>query len=162
MAAEGSAKLKGRDGKVKPSAMELLARMSGKKKMEPSVQDAIDDVEANRVHVEKLTQAKASTLAELQSASGGGLQARARYKQVAGAEYKLRPAPMRLADHAALVALFNATHGNRWACARGWRGRASSAGTLPLLPFEVHASHWFGVKGEVSEAHGVVVVALRC
>ena len=29
----------------KPSALELLARLSGKKKMEPTVQDAIEEIE---------------------------------------------------------------------------------------------------------------------
>ena len=30
---------------VKPSAVELLARLSGKKKLEPTVQDAIEEIE---------------------------------------------------------------------------------------------------------------------
>jgi len=162
-----TSKSKGKEKKVKPSAAELLARMGGKKKMEPSVLDAIDDIEAARVHLEKLEKAKSSSTAELQSASGGVFEARSRHKQVAGMEYKPRPAPMWPADDAALMAVFNATHGNRWACARGWRGRAGATnnaegGVLPLLPFEAHASHWFGVQCEVSEIRGVVVVELRC
>ena len=134
--------------------------MSGKKKMEPSPIDAIEELEAAKRHKEKVHAMRPRPpQAEIISVDGSVLQAKDNYKAVAGAEYKERP-PVRAKDRQVLVDFFEATHGHRWANAAGWRGRRGGSGRAGLEHFEVHASHWHGVECELGETGAAVCVGL--
>ena len=113
MALGGKPKMKnGR--KSGPSALELLACMSGKEKMEPATQDAIEEIEAARLQLEKLAGVvPQAEQAEINSAKGAVLQSAGLCKTATGVDYKKRP-PVRPEDRQAQVHLFEATHGPRW------------------------------------------------
>ena len=107
----------------KPSAAELLARLSGRQKMEPTKEDAIQDIESCPAPeaLKKKTDPP-PTQTELNNAAGLLMAFEDTYKSVVGDRYTKRP-QMRLKDEEALRDLFEATHGFRWADARGWIGR---------------------------------------
>ena len=146
----------------KPSAAELLARLSGRQKMEPTKEDAIQDIESARLAHEALKKKTdpPPTQTELNNAAGLLMTFEDTYKSVVGDRYTKRP-QMRLKDEKALQDLFEATHGFRWADARGWIGRKGYPGRLGVEHFDTHASHWRGVKAEIDpKANQVVAVEL--
>ena len=127
-----------KDKKVKPSALELLARLSGKKSMAPTALDSIEEIEAARVHHEKLLASRPRPPQDvLNSANGSVIMQEESYRTTCGVQYKKRPA-MRAGEVDSLKVLFEATHGFRWGETFGWIGRRGNGGRLGLENFEVH------------------------
>ena len=82
----------------KPSAAELLARLSGRKKMEPTKEDAVQDIESARIDLERLKKIDPRPpQSVINNATALLMTFEETYRSVVGDRYKKRP-DMRLKD----------------------------------------------------------------
>ena len=135
----------------KPSAQELLARMSGKSRSDPNVHDCWSEITAGNIDLQRKRNAERRDQKKVNAAMGNVAQWEDNYKFACGEKFPFDLHPAQGDERNALVALFEATHGHRWRQVHGWAGRKSNPSRLGFEHYDCHIMGWWGVGVEPSK-----------